>query len=86
MFDKFITPSIIQIIFWIASGITLIVGFFMLLASLFQGEFGPFFLTLIGVPLILLSFRIYMELILLFFKIYERLQSIDEKVKHHNHN
>lgn len=83
LFDKFITPSIVQILFWIAVGITLIVGFFALLAGTFQGEFSLFFSTLIFVPLTIVVIRIYMELILLFFKIYEKLQSIDEQLKNH---
>lgn len=85
MFDKFITPSIVQIVFWIIAGATLLITFFGLLGALFSGELGVFFgvliTALIIVPILIIVIRIYMELILLLFKIYEKLDNIDERLK-----
>ena len=81
MFDKFITPSIVQIFFWIIAGAALLITLFGLLGALFNGELALFLLILIIAPILILVIRIYMELILLFFKIYEKLHSIDERLK-----
>ncbi|MDK6862869.1 DUF4282 domain-containing protein [Nosocomiicoccus ampullae] len=85
MFDKFITPSIVQIVFWIIAGATLLITLFSLLGALLSGELGVFFgvliTALIIVPILIIVIRIYMELILLLFKIYEKLDNIDERLK-----
>ena len=67
-FDKFITPTFVQIIWWL--------GNLGALLFLFEGmgndyvDKGPLLLTFIaGV----IAWRMYCELMLLFFKIYERL-------------
>ena len=80
-FDKFITPSIVQIVFWIIAGAALLITLFGLLGALFSGKGALFLLFLVAAPISLLAIRIYMELILLFFKIYEKLHSIDERLK-----
>lgn len=81
IFDKFITPSILQIVFWIIAGAVLLITLFGLLGALFNGELALFLLILAVAPISLLAIRVYMELILLFFKIYEKLHSIDERLK-----
>ena len=71
-FDKFITPIIIQILFWL--GLAGIVVFSLLAIVQGQGVQG-LVLLLVG-PII---WRVYMELLLVLFKIYEELREINVK-------
>jgi len=68
-FDKFITPVIIQILFWLGLATVVILG---LLAIVNGGAVQGLFLILLG-PII---WRVYMELLLVMFKIREELYLI----------
>ncbi len=76
-FKQFITPIIIQILFWIFVVFSVIAGLFMM------GTAGviPGLLTIIFGPIFI---RVYFEVIILFFKIYERLASLDDKTPNNN--
>ena len=67
-FDKFITPTILQIVWWLGN-----LGLLLFLGEGMTNEWvdkGPLILTfLAGV----VAWRVYCELMLLFFKIYDRL-------------
>lgn len=70
-FRKMITPMVIQVIFWLGVGFSVLAAF----ATMFQGSYfvlvGLFWL--VAGPLMV---RIYCELLMLLFRIYEELVSI----------
>lgn len=68
-FDKFITPVIIQILFWLGLATVVILG---LLAIVNGAAVQGLFMILLG-PII---WRVYMELLLVMFKIREELYLI----------
>jgi hypothetical protein len=71
-FRKMITPTIIQIIFWIGVVLSVLFG----LGIMFQGSLGAFIVGLsyvIAGPIVV---RIYCELIILLFRIYDVLNDI----------
>ena len=80
-FRKFITPVIVQIVFWIGV-VVIVIG---TLASIFAGDqvstaagvpaAGPV-LSILGGILFLFVWRIWCELVMLSFKIYEELTII----------
>jgi hypothetical protein len=74
-FRKFITPLVIQILFWIGVILCLIGGIIMIVSAgqIIQGIL-VFFLGPIFV-------RIYCEVLMIFFRIHDRMASIDDKTK-----
>ena len=71
-FDKFITPIIIQILFWV--GLAGIV--FISLAAIVQGQGPQGLIVLVVGPII---WRVYMEILLVLFKILEEMRAIREQ-------
>ena len=79
-FRKMITPTIIQILFWIGCGASVLGGLFLLFAGA-TSSFGGGFMVLQGLLMIVLgpiAVRIYCELLILAFKIYDALVGIRE--------
>ena len=79
-FDKMITPSIIKIIFWIGSGLTILFGLFLMIsgAASDYGGGAQVFLGLLSILIGPFVIRIYCELLILFFKIHETLQDMSK--------
>jgi Domain of unknown function (DUF4282) len=76
-FDKMIAPVVIQIIFWIASVIIVIVG----IIGLFSGGFFGFVQGVLTIVLGPILVRIYCEIIIVFFRILENLQEINANTR-----
>jgi len=70
-FRKMITPTFIQIIFWIGV-VGIVIGSFTAMTQSIWAGLG-------GLLLGLLVWRIYCELMLILFKIHERLGEISDK-------
>ena len=71
-FDKFVTPIIIQIVFWIGlAGIVLVS-----LTAIVQGQGAQGLVLLLIGPVI---WRVYTEILLVLFKIYEELREMNQK-------
>ena len=79
-FRQFITPVIIQILFWIGVAFCVIVGLVTMGNPSSGGVIGGLALIIFG-PIFV---RIYCELLILIFKIYERLASLDDKTPNNN--
>jgi Domain of unknown function (DUF4282) len=83
-FRKFITPAVIQVIFWIGVvgiGIYVLIAIFAGGAMLGGGGGGfvaAFLLSIVGGVVVLFLWRIYCELIMLWFKIHDELVSISK--------
>ena len=67
-FDKFITPTIVQIIWWIGN-----LGLVLFLLGGLSEEYTNKGAVLVTFLAGAVGWRIYCELVLLFFKIYDRL-------------
>ncbi|MBC2777671.1 DUF4282 domain-containing protein [Parasphingopyxis marina] len=78
-FEKFITPTFIQVIFWIGvAGITI----FALLSVVGMMSYQPamaILVLLIGLPLYLIFWRVYCEVMLVLFRILGELQAIKQQ-------
>lgn len=75
-FDRFATPSLVKIAYWIGI-VFILIGF---LSSLFVfGQMGVFFvlMRLLFLVLGLLFWRVACEAVLLMFKMYDRMESIE---------
>src|ERR1700728_2454966 len=78
-FRKMITPTIIQILFWIFAGLAILGGLVMFiagLATIARGGAGLMFLGLLYMCIGPILIRVYCELIILLFKIYEEVVTI----------
>ncbi len=73
-FRKFITPVIIQIVFWI--GVVLMVGFAITTMVLSEGNAGGIITGFILLFLGPLAVRVYCELLILMFRIHDALSDI----------
>lgn len=78
-FRRMITPVIIQVVFWLLVGLSVLVGVVSLIGGLagdqaVSGIFGCFISVFIGPILI----RIYCELLILFFRMHDELVSIKD--------
>lgn len=73
-FKKMITPTFIQIIFWLGVAGAVIFG----LISIFSGDFLPGLLTLILGPIMV---RIYCEIMIVFFRMQQSLHEMNSKMK-----
>jgi hypothetical protein len=69
-FRRFITPILIQVIFWVT---TVAIVVLALYSAAQQGGAAVVGMILIGVPLFVLTIRVYCELLIVIFKIYEAL-------------
>lgn len=78
-FKKFITPTFIQIIFWLGvAGI--VIWTLLTVASMMQfSPLGAILGLLIGLPLTLVFWRVYCEVMLVMFRILGELQDINQK-------
>ena len=79
-FDKMITPSIIKVIYWIGSGLTILFGLFLMISGATSdlGGGAQVFLGLLTILIGPFVIRIYCELLILFFKIHETLQDMSK--------
>lgn len=80
-FRRYLTPAFIQVLFWIGFAAIVI---FMLYAGInaMRGSviIGLLFI-IIGIPLMIILWRVYCEILIVFFRILESLQSIDQKTR-----
>jgi hypothetical protein len=80
-FRKMITPTIIQILFWIGAGLAALGGLIMIIGGLVtRGGAGLMFVGLIYLLVGPILIRVYCELIILFFKIYDEIVAIRKSV------
>ena len=83
--ERFITPSIIKIFYWLAVGISILYGIYGVIAGLWQIAFNPplgLFLilaSLIGVLIAIFFARIISEFVLIMFRINEHLGAIRQR-------
>jgi len=80
--ERFITPSIIKVFYWLAVGLSVLFGLFYLFAGLWMMAVNPFggllmmVGSLVGVLIGILTARIIAEFILITFRINEHLGAI----------
>jgi tetrahydromethanopterin S-methyltransferase subunit C len=83
--ERFITPSIIKIFYWLAVGISILGGIYGLFVGLFMIPFnlfaGLFYMitSVIGVLIAVLFARIISEFVLIMFRINEHLGAIRQR-------
>lgn len=78
-FDKMITPTIIQIVFWIVAALVVLSGLFSLFT--FDGGFWGVIRSLIWIVLGPIIVRIYCELVIIFFRIHDRLREVSDNTR-----
>jgi len=80
--ERFITPSIIKVFYWLAVGLSVLFGLYNLFAGLLMIAVNPFagvlimMASVIGVLIGILTARIIAEFILITFRINEHLGAI----------
>jgi len=80
--ERFITPSIIKVFYWLAVGLSVLFGLYNLFAGLLMMAVNPFagvlimVASVIGVLIGILTARIIAEFILITFRINEHLGAI----------
>jgi hypothetical protein len=80
--ERFITPSIIKVFYWLAVGLSVLFGLYNLFAGLLMMAVNPFagvlimLASVIGVLIGILTARIVAEFILITFRINEHLGAI----------
>ena len=83
--ERFITPSIIKIFYWLAVGIAILGGIYWVFVSLFMIPFNPIaglfgiITSLVGVAMAVLFARIISEFVLIMFRINEHLGAIRQR-------
>jgi len=83
--ERFITPSIIKVFYWLAVGIFLLYGLYGILSGLFLIVFNPFsglfwiVSSVIGVLIGVIFARIISEFVLIMFRINEHLGAIRQR-------
>jgi hypothetical protein len=83
--ERFITPSIIKIFYWLAVGISILYGIYGILTGLFMIVFNPLgglfwiIASAIGVLIGVLFARIISEFVLIMFRINEHLGAIRQR-------
>lgn len=77
-FRKMVTPAIIQILFWVGAGISVLAGLIMMGSSFsrFVPTGATFFSGLLTLVLGPIAVRIYCEILILFFRMNETLTEI----------
>lgn len=84
-FRKFITPVFIAIIFWVGVAGIVVVGLLNFVQYVTIGSagavlFGVAWLFL-GIPVLVVVWRVFCEVAVVFFRILDRLDSIDRKAR-----
>jgi hypothetical protein len=74
-FDKFVTPAVIKVIYWIGIVGIVISAIVWAIAATRYSAFAPIG-AIIGAILSLFLWRVYCELIMLWFKIYDEMAGI----------
>ena len=80
--ERFITPSIIKVFYWLAVGLSVLFGLFNIFAGVYMLTVKPFeglfliVVSLIGVLMCILMARIASEFVLITFRINEHLGAI----------
>ena len=74
-FEIMITPWVIQILFWLAVAVTVIIGLVIIIA---HGDARGILLIIFG-PI---GARIYAELLIVFFRINDHLREIQQNTRH----
>ncbi len=77
-FRKFITPVVIQIIFWIGVALSIIGGIYFMATAPGAGAILMGLLTIVLGPIFV---RIYCEVLIIFFRMHDRMASIDDKTR-----
>ena len=83
--ERFITPSIIKIFYWLAVGISILYGIYGILIGLFMILYNPLgglfwiITSVIGVLIGVLFARIMSEFVLIMFRINEHLGAIRQR-------
>jgi hypothetical protein len=83
--DRFITPSIIRLFYWLAMGLVVLAGLSGILSGLTMMAFSPFgglivvLLSLAGILVGVLLARIAAEFVLIVFRINEHLGAIRDQ-------
>lgn len=78
-----LTPTIIQIVFWIGVGFSVLTGLMSIITGL--SRFGSGFQVLFGLIFIIIGpliVRIYCELLIVIFKMHESLDMIQKRLDH----
>jgi hypothetical protein len=75
-FEKFVTPTLVKIIYWLGIAAIVLAGLFGFFASLANGALGTALLGLIFTLLGLLGWRVLCEIYIVVFGMFERLGSI----------
>ncbi len=80
-FRKFITPMVIQVIFWI--GVVVITLGLLIggISSLGSAPLQGILMIFIGIPVALIAWRVYCEIIIALFRMLDHLRSIDAKTR-----
>jgi hypothetical protein len=83
-FRRMITPTIVQIIFWVGTALSLLVGGFMIAVSATGANATSIIGVIYGLVILLLGplvTRIQCELLIVFFRMHETLVEIKEKTE-----
>ncbi|NNC73629.1 MAG: DUF4282 domain-containing protein [Sphingomonadaceae bacterium] len=78
-FKKFITPTFIQVIFWLGVAGIVIMTLLSFAGSLSYAPGVAILTLLIGLPLMLIFWRVYCEIMLVMFRILGELQEMNSK-------
>jgi hypothetical protein len=83
--ERFITPSIIKVFYWLAVGISVLYGIYGAISGLLMILFNPFsglfsiVASLVGALIGVISARILSEFVLIMFRINEHLGAIRQR-------
>jgi len=80
-FRKMITPTVIQVLFWIGAVLSVIMALFMLIGGAVKGEVGTAISGLLCIVLGPIMVRIYCELIIVTFRILDMLVDIKKNTE-----
>jgi hypothetical protein len=75
-FDKFVTPAVVKIVYWIGIVAIVISGVVWSVGSVYYfGWIGPV-IAIVSIVFGLLLWRVYCELVMLWFKLYDEMVGI----------
>ena len=78
-FDKLITPTIMQIVFWVLAALIVLGGLVKLLS--FDSGFWGFITSLLWIVLGPIFVRVYCETVLVLFRINDQLREISDNTR-----
>jgi hypothetical protein len=83
-FRRYLTPIFIQVLFWLGfAGI--VIGLLIMGINAMgyggQGVAMGFVMIFLGIPLMVVMWRVYCEILIVLFRMLETLQSIDQKTR-----